>query len=157
MKKLAVCLMLSVMFFAAISAGCGGGSDNAPADSEQTESLNDDTGDYDTNEEGRGTSGATVDLSTLSANYTAQDGEILTGALRANVKISIADGATVTISDVTISGENSISYNWAGLNCSGDATIILEGSNDIKGFYSKYPGIYVSKGELLPLIEAGAS
>ena len=38
--------------------------------------------------------GGAISLSTLSADYTAQDGEILTGKL----------GATVTLKDATING-----------------------------------------------------
>ena len=63
MKKYAALFMLALMFCAVISIGCGGGSDST--DPEQTESLNDntsgdDTGDYDPNEESRGTSGESV-------------------------------------------------------------------------------------------------
>ena len=83
----------------------------------------------------------TVDLSTLTADYVAQDNDLLTGTLGGNVKISIADGATVTLDGVTINGEGS--SRWAGITCLGDATIILSGTNTVKGFYDEYPGIYV--------------
>jgi len=43
-------------------------------------------------------------LSLLTADYTAQNGDKLTGTLGSNVKISIADGATVTLKDVNING-----------------------------------------------------
>jgi hypothetical protein len=84
-----------------------------------------------------------VDLSKLTVNYIAQNGETLTGTLGANVKISIADGATVTLSDVTINGENDVDYRWAGITCLGDATIILKdgSTNTLKGFDDDYPGI----------------
>ena len=85
----------------------------------------------------------TVDISTLTEDYVAQNADVLTGTLGANVKITIADGATVTLDNATINGENSDSYLWAGLTCLGDATIILEGTNTVKGFYQNYPGIYV--------------
>ena len=86
-----------------------------------------------------------TDLSKLTGDYIAQDGETLTGKLAGNYKISIADGATVTLDGVTITGENSSDYKWAGITCLGDATIILkDGSeNTVKGFYERYPGIYV--------------
>ena len=150
MKKLAVWLMLAVMIFAVISGGCGGGSDSS--EPEQTENLTDDTGEYDPNEGGKGTSGTgEIDLSKLTANYTAKNGEILTGTLGANVKISIADGATVTLKDVTVNGEDSYRYAWAGLNCSGDAIFILEGTNSVKGFYDKWPGIHVKEHKTLTI------
>lgn len=86
---------------------------------------------------------AATDLSKLTGDYIAQDGETLTGKLAGNYKISIADGATVTLDGVTITGENSSDYKWAGITCEGDATIILkDGSkNTVKGFYEDYPGI----------------
>ena len=40
---------------------------------------------------------------------------------------------------------------WAGLNCSGDATIILEGKNTVIGFYDWYPGIHVPEGKTLTI------
>ena len=82
-----------------------------------------------------------VDLGTLTANYVAQNGDILTGTLVNNVKISIAAGATVTLRDATINGENNWDYEWAGITCLGNATIILNGTNTVKGFCSEYPGI----------------
>ena len=86
---------------------------------------------------------AATDLSKLTADYTVKNGETLTGKLAGNYKISIADGATVTLDGVTITGENSSDYKWAGITCLGDATIILkDGSkNTVKGFYEDYPGI----------------
>ena len=87
--------------------------------------------------------GNIVDLSKLTENTELKDGDVLTGTLAANVKISIADGATVTLDGVTINGVNNIDYKWAGITCLGDATIILTGENTVKGFYQSYPGIYV--------------
>ena len=91
------------------------------------------------------------DLSTISSNYTAHDGEILTGALVKKVKISIADGATVTLRDATIHGSNNSKYTWSGLTCEGNATIILEGTNSVRGFYEIYPGIYVPENKTLTI------
>ena len=89
---------------------------------------------------------ASIDLSTLAADYEAQDGDVLTGTLDGNAqpyKITIADGATVTLDGVTINGVSSSDVKWAGITCLGDATIILkDGSkNTVKGFYEDYPGI----------------
>ncbi len=84
-----------------------------------------------------------VDLSTIFSNYTASNGVTLTGTLASNVKISIADGATVTLNNVTINGTKDSNYKWAGITCVGNATIILSGTNTVKGFYENYPGIYV--------------
>jgi len=91
------------------------------------------------------------DLSTVSENWTAEDGWTLTGTLSGNYKITIADGATVLLNGVTINGTNNSSYAWAGLNCNGDATIILKDgtTNTVKGFYEDYPGIHVPSGSTL--------
>lgn len=94
---------------------------------------------------------AGANLSLVTADYTAQYGEVLTGTLGSNVKIIISDGMTVTLDNVTINGVNNSSYNWAGITCEGDATIILaDGStNTVKGFSSIYPGIFVPEGKTL--------
>ena len=89
---------------------------------------------------------ASIDLSKLTADYEAQDGDVLTGTLdgkKQPYKITIADGATVTLDGVTINGVSSSDVKWAGITCLGNATIILkDGSkNTVKGFYEDYPGI----------------
>ncbi|MBR1658434.1 MAG: hypothetical protein IJ697_08215 [Synergistaceae bacterium] len=86
---------------------------------------------------------AIVDLSTLTADYEAQNGDILTGTLAGNYKITIADGAAITLNNATINGTHDFNYKWAGLTPLGDATIILRGDNSVKGFYEDYPGISV--------------
>ena len=158
MKKYALWFLVAMMFIAAITAGCGGSSD-AP-DTEQTESLNEDTGEYDPNEEARGNSGVSVrevNLSTIRENYTASNGETLTGTLGARVKISVAHGATVTLKDVTINGRHEYkSYKWAGITCEGNATLILEGSNYVRGFHQEYAGIYVPTGRTLTIKGTGS-
>lgn len=104
----------------------------------------------------RGT-GATVDLSTKNADYTAQNGETLTGTLASNVKISIADGATVILNGVTINGVyDGDNYQWAGISCEGDATIILSGTNNVKGFHRYYPGIHIAEGKTLTIDGTGS-
>jgi len=97
-----------------------------------------------------------LDLSTLRANYTAQDGEMLTGTLGGNYKISIAAGATVMLQDVKISGTNSGAYCWAGITCLGDATLIIKGTNAVWGFHENYPGIHVPTGATLTITGSGS-
>ena len=83
-----------------------------------------------------------VDLATVTAATTIQDGYTVTGKLAAKVKISIADGATVTLDGVSINAEGSWTDGiYAGITCLGTATIILKGTNIVKGFYQEYPGI----------------
>ena len=96
------------------------------------------------------------DLSTVTADWTAEDGWTLTGTLTENKKISIADGATVTLNNATINGTNNNSYKWAGITCLGNATIILSGTNTVKGFYDEYPGIYVPVGNTVTIKGSGS-
>ena len=100
----------------------------------------------------------TIDLSKLSEPYIAVNGDVLTGTLPegVNVKISITDGATVTLRNVTIEGYDDESYDWAGLTCEGDATIVIEGTNSIQGFYYRYPGISVPIGKTLTIGGSGS-
>ena len=98
-----------------------------------------------------------------SHSYTAQTGDVLTGVATdyddpdddtkdtsANIEIKIADGAIVTLRDMTLDGSNASSER-AGITCEGDATIILEGTNSVTGFDSGYPGISVPEGKTLTI------
>lgn len=98
-----------------------------------------------------------TDLSTINANYTAKNGETLTGTLASNVQISIADGATVILNGVSINANGGwTSGDYAGITCEGDATIILSGTNTVKGFYEDYPGIYVPVGNTVTIKGSGS-
>ncbi len=103
-----------------------------------------------------------VDLAKLTADYEAKDGETLSGILGGNYKITIADGAVVTLKNAVIYGENNEAYKWAGITATGDATIVLEASNIVRGFHENYPGIFVPEGKTLRIkgngkLEAGSS
>ncbi len=89
--------------------------------------------------------GNTVDLSTLIGYYEAKDGDVLTGTLGKDVKICVASGATVTLDGVNINGSGTWIGNHPGIDCYGNATIILKSNNTVKGFDSYYPGIRVLK------------
>ena len=99
----------------------------------------------------------TIDLSTVTTDMTIPDGFTLTGTLDGEHKISIADGATVTLDGVTINGYDSW-FEYAGITCLGDATIILkEGTtNTVKGFHSYYPGIQGAAGKTLTITGSGS-
>ena len=95
-----------------------------------------------------------VNLGKLTDNYKAPNGTTLFGTLKGSeqpYKVSIAYGATVTLYDVTINGVHNLKYQWAGITCEGDATIILKDGteNTVRGFYEDYPGIYVPEGKTL--------
>jgi hypothetical protein len=80
--------------------------------------------------------GNSVDLSTLTGNYEAQNGDILTGAT--NYAITIAAGATVTLDGVNISSSD---YCF---KCLGDATIILKDDteNTLTTTSQDYPALW---------------
>ena len=96
-----------------------------------------------------------IDLSKLTADYVAHGGDVLTGTLAGNYKITIANGAVVTLNNVTINGTNDDACSWAGITCQGNATIVLadKSKNVVKGFRSNQPGIYVP--EIYKLIIQG--
>ena len=82
--------------------------------------------------------GKTVDLSTLTADYEAQDGDVLTGET-SSYEVTIAAGATVTLDGVTISRS---SYC---IKCAGDATIILKdgSTNTLTSTSDEYPALSI--------------
>ena len=97
-----------------------------------------------------------VNLGKLTGNYEAKDGTTLFGTLDGatqKYKVSIADGATVTLDGATINGVNDDNCEWAGLNCAGNATIIVKDvtENTVKGFHKNWPGIYVPKDKTLTI------
>ena len=106
------------------------------------------------------------DLSDIPTSILESDGKtlivssdiILRNTLTKNYKITIADGATVTLADVTINGADEFGYSWAGLTCAGDATIILKdgSTNTVKGFYQNYPGIHVLENKTLTIKGTGS-
>ena len=99
-----------------------------------------------------------INIADLCNDYTAQNGDILSGKLSNNVSISIADGATVTLDGVDINGNGGWNKgDYAGLTPLGDATIILkDGSeNIVKGFDSYYPGIFAAYGKKLTIQGTG--
>ena len=104
-----------------------------------------------------------IRLDTIHRDFVAQDRDTLTGALGGNYKISIADGATVTLMDANISSLT-IGATYAGITCNGDATILLEDSNTvIGGLYNDngtyrgcYPGIFIAEGHTLTINGTGS-
>jgi hypothetical protein len=101
--------------------------------------------------------GLTTNLSTLSADHVAGNGETLTGKLASSHKISIAAGATVILKDVSINYDinPALSGSFAGINCSDNATLIITGTNYVKGFSSGHPGIFVPSPSTLTITGNG--
>jgi len=89
------------------------------------------------------------DISVLTSDYIVPDGQILIGELQRLVKISILDGATVTLKNIDINGSNTEGA-FAGITCLGDATLIIKGNNEICGFNGG-AGIFVPEGHTLTI------
>ena len=92
-----------------------------------------------------------VDLSQLTADYTAKDGDILYGTLPPDLRLSIKSGAEVTLNGVTTQKSMDINSDFPGIRCKGDATIILAGTSTVTGSRDYYPGIYVPSGKTLTI------
>ena len=123
---------------------------------------------------GKAAFGKFVDISTLTADFEAQDGDVLTGTLGGEHKISIAAGAMVTLDGVTINDNGNVTDNnlasddyrgrrwengkYAGLTCLGSATVILKdgSTNTVRGFYNWYPGIQAGPSGTTLIIRGGS-
>ena len=99
-------------------------------------------------------------LSTLTGNAVIRSDMTIYGTLGGFYCISVADGVSVTLSNATIqvSNANFVDYSWAGITCLGDAEIILaEGTtNNLRGFYEDYPGIYIPTNKTLTISGSGS-
>ena len=98
-----------------------------------------------------------MNLAMLVADYEAKNGDMLTGKLGASHKISIADGATVTLNNVDINyGTTLTASPYAGITCLGNATLIISGTDYVKGFNVGYPGIFVPSTHTLTITGSGS-
>ncbi|MBO6066882.1 MAG: hypothetical protein J6P80_01845, partial [Kiritimatiellae bacterium] len=90
-----------------------------------------------------------VNLSNISGDTEIANNKMVTGTIPGNQQITIAAGATVTLKDVTIDGENA-----QGIQCLGNATIILKGKNVVNGTHG-YPAIFVPEDNTLTITGDG--
>ena len=75
---------------------------------------------------------STIDLSQAPGDFTAIDGDVLTGSTSHTV--TIANGASITLNDATISG---------GIACEGTAEITLVGTNSVSNTWYSSAGIQI--------------
>lgn len=102
-----------------------------------------------------------TDLATVATPYTAKNGEILTGKLgggAANTgNVKIAAGATVVLHNVEITSvDTDGGKQYAGIDCEGNATIVLSGINKVKGGAADKPAIYIPQDNTLTLRGSGS-
>ena len=96
-----------------------------------------------------------VDLSEMYSDYVAQDGDVLTGEPLSPILISVADGATVTLSNCKILNDKNFLGRHPAITCKGSATLILTGDNELTGGGSDYPAIFVPQGSTLTIAGTG--
>jgi hypothetical protein len=101
-------------------------------------------------------------LSYFPSEITIKDGQSVTGTLYGNREVKIAAGATVTLLNAQIPYYTSSNRESFGLECLGDATIILEGENFVVGgamsinaYFGAFSGIYVPENATLTIKGSG--
>lgn len=109
------------------------------------------------------TDASVVSLKGVSENaeINVSNGQTITGALTDDyddltyATITIEDGAIVTLKDVVINPDGNLTSvsEISGITCAGNATIILEGTNTVKGFGRS--GIEVNSGNTLTILGTG--
>ena len=100
---------------------------------------------------------ATLDLATVAADVTIYDGMTLSGTLATGLKVSIADGATVTFSGLDMKAPNNTTSDpYTGIDCLGDATINLVGTNSVKVANRDDAAIFVPAGSTLNIEGTGS-
>ncbi len=109
------------------------------------------------------TDASVVNLEGVSegAEINVSNGQTITGPLTDDedyytyATITIEDGAIVTLKNVVINPDGYLTYGSgiSGITCDGNATIILEGTNTVKGFGRS--GIEVKSGKTLTILGTG--
>ncbi|MCR5839658.1 MAG: DUF1565 domain-containing protein, partial [Kiritimatiellae bacterium] len=80
------------------------------------------------------------------------NGDVVTGIGGPDTHLVVDDGATVTLRDVCVTNiTDDEEHMWGGITCRGDATIIFEGDNALRGGYRAIPGVYVPSGSTLTI------
>ena len=95
---------------------------------------------------------ATINLANITGDTTLNNGDVATGTLAGDYKISVAAGATVTLRNAVIKKNT----GWACVNCIGNATIVLEGENTLHPLAAPYPAIHVPANKTLTIQGSGS-
>lgn len=101
-----------------------------------------------------------TDLAKVTS-HEAKNGEVLTGVLGGGAKntgnVKIETGATVVLHNVEITSvDKNSGKQYAGIDCEGNATIVLSGTNKVKGGAELKPAIYIPKDKILTLRGSGS-
>lgn len=101
-----------------------------------------------------------TDLAKVTS-HEAKNGEVLTGVLGGGAtntgNVKIETGATVVLHNVEITSvDPSVGKQYAGIDCEGDATIVLSGINKVKGGAADKPAIYIPQDNTLTIRGSGS-
>ena len=101
-----------------------------------------------------------TDLAKVTS-HEAKNGEVLTGVLGGGApntgNVKIETGATVVLHNVEITSvDKSSGKQYAGIDCEGNATIVLSGTNKVKGGAEYKPAIYIPKDYTLTIRGSGS-
>ncbi|MBQ3807642.1 MAG: hypothetical protein II840_06775, partial [Kiritimatiellae bacterium] len=94
------------------------------------------------------------DVSSISSDTVFGDGSVITGTYNGTDKLSIAAGATVTLSNANITAgkdTGTLIDSYGGLTCLGNATILLEGDSIVRSAESSFPAIHSSTNATLTI------
>ena len=102
-----------------------------------------------------------INLATVATPYTAKNEELLTGILGGGAtntgNVKIAAGATVVLHNAEITSVNTdYGKQYAGIDCQGNATIVLSGTNKVKGGGALKPAIYIPQDNTLTIRGSGS-
>ncbi|MBP5227125.1 MAG: hypothetical protein J6336_07045 [Kiritimatiellae bacterium] len=87
---------------------------------------------------------AVVTLTPETPGLILYDGDILTGTGGPDTRVNVDHNARVILRHVNNTAiTDDAEHVWGGVTCSGNATIILEGDNALKGGHQDVPGIFV--------------
>ena len=100
-----------------------------------------------------GAQAETIDLSTVTADVIAKDGDVITGSTD-TYRVTIETAATVTLDNVTINAAGTLNNSkYAGISCREDVTLILKGKNYVKSYHNSPAGVWVLKDKTLTIKE----
>lgn len=117
MVKQALMGALTALIFPALLTACGSEDDLLP------------TATCDTTFETA--AGRVIDLSLLSGDFIARDGDIITGTLKGQYRITVnTPNAVVTLRDVNITNLTEGS-DWPGISCLNHTTLVIEGTSSV--------------------------
>ena len=86
-------------------------------------------------------------------DVTLTDGDVVTGTGGGNTQLKIADRATVTIKDLNVTTMSG-NQRRAAIECLGDATIIINGTNKLKGLW-EMSAVYIPSDHTLTIRGGG--